>query len=470
MWTAGVLIALVIAVAGMGSAVLYQRSVSAPVGEGELFKLEASSARVEYQELIAEGTPPEHAVRALRNDLGIEAVGVVDATGKFVASTSPEQHGTETDLFLRRALEEGRFAAIAVSLTHELSVDGVVEWQSGSVVYEVAEPLDDGGGVVLAYDLSELLARRSQDAALRPLTVQLGVGGLLAAVLAAALWFARAQAKGRVWEANRETELLEIRSRDLERHNAELEVARKDAERALALAEETNRIRSEFVLMINHELRTPLTSVVTGAELMLDQPDMPLRERVELTEHLVTDGRRLIELLSQMLTVARVENRGLEFTLTDSPSDRILRRLAGRWDWLEIDDGPVVTVATDTDALVQLIQSLADNARSHGATHIRVFCQRDLPFVPDLTVGDAPSDPVYFVIADDGPGIDPDFLPRAFEKFEKRGRTSGTGLGLYLVRMMADAIDGYLAVSTGSGGTTIAVGVPAGAAVLEHAG
>lgn len=470
MWTAGVLIALVLAVAGVGSAVFYQRSVSAPVGEGELFKQEASSARAEYLELVGGGSSPDLAVRALRNDLGIEAVGVVDETGRFVASTSPEQQGTETELFLRQALEEGRFAAIAVSLTHELSVDGVVEWQQGSVVYEVAEPFADGGGVVLAYDLAELLARRSQDAALRPLTVQLGVGGFLAAVLAAALWFARVQAKRRVWEANRETELLEIRSWDLERHNKELEIARKEAERALALAEETNRIRSEFVLMINHELRTPLTSVVTGAELMLDQPEMPLRERVELTEHLVTDGRRLIELMSQMLTVARVENRGLQFTLTDSPADQILRRLAGRGDWLEVDAGPLVSVETDTDALVQLIQSLADNARSHGATHIRVSCQRELPFVPDHTVGDAPADPVYFLISDNGPGIDPEFLPRAFEKFEKRGRTSGTGLGLYLVRMMAEAIDGYLAVSTGPSGTTMAVGVPAGAAVLEHAG
>ena len=470
MWTAGVLVALAIALAGLVSAVLYQRAVSAPVGEGELFKHEASAARAEYQALVLAGTSIDDAVRMIRNDLGIEAVSVVDADGRFVASSSPEQQGTEVELFLRHALDDGRFAAIAVSLTHELSVDGIVEWAPGSVVYEVAEPLADGGGVVLAYDLSELLARRSQDAALRPLTVQLGVGGILAAALAAALWFARVQAKRRVWEANRETELLETRSRDLERHNTQLEVARKEAERALVLAEETNRIRSEFVLMINHELRTPLTSVVTGAELMLDQPEMPLRERVELTEHLVNDGRRLIELMSQMLTVARVENRGLQFTLTDSPADQILRRLTGRREWLEVQDRPGVTVETDTDALVQLIQSLVDNARSHGATHIRVSCQRELPFVPDHTVGVAPAEPVYFLISDDGPGIDPDFLPRAFEKFEKRGRTSGTGLGLYLVRMMADAIDGYLAVSTGTSGTTMAVGVPAGAAVLEHAG
>lgn len=470
MWTVGVVIALALAVAGLLAAFVYQRSVSSPVGEGELFKQEASAVRVGYQELVAAGSTPDHAVRALRNDLGIEAVGVVDTEGRFVASTSPEQQGTETELFLRQALSEGRFAAIAVRLTHPLSVDGVVEWEPGSVVYEVAEPLPDGGGVVLAYDLAELLARRSQDAALRPLTVQLAVGGLLAAVLAGALWIARSQAKRRVWEANRETELLEIRSRDLERHNKELDAARKEAERALALAEETNRIRSEFVLMINHELRTPLTSVVTGAELMLDQPEMPLAERVELTEHLVSDGRRLIELMSQMLTVARVENRGLQFTLTDSVSDQILQRLAGRWEWLEVDAGEGIGIETDTDALVQLIQSLADNARSHGANRIRVSCRRELPFDPDHTVGEAPANPVYFLIADDGPGIDPDFLPRAFEKFEKRGRSSGTGLGLYLVRMMAEAIDGYLAVSTGSSGTTMAVGVPAGAAVLEPAG
>jgi two-component system OmpR family sensor kinase len=67
---------------------------------------------------------------------------------------------------------------------------------------------------------------------------------------------------------------------------------------------------------------------------------------------------------------------------------------------------------------------------------------------------------VHFLVVDDGPGFDPAFLPRAFEKFEKHSFSSGTGLGLYVVRLMADAIEAAVSVFTGPGGTTMAVSVP----------
>lgn len=469
MWTVGIVTALVVALACLTAALLYQRDVSAPVGEGRLFKTEAMSASARYAALTADGTDPDLAVRTLRNDLAIEAVGVIDPSLRVVYSTAHEQVGDEVGAFLGGALADGRFAAQAVELTHPLSIDRVEEWQPGSVVYQVVQPVDPEAGLILSYDISELLARRSQSSALQPLTAQLAIAGLVAAGLSVGLWFARSRARRRIRETQREAEMLAARSRDLERHNKELDAARREAERALELAEETNRIRSEFVLMINHELRTPLTSVVTGAEVLLDQPEMGSADRNELLGHLVEDGRRLVELMSQMLTVARVENRSLQFTLTEIPADQVLQRLAGRWEWLDVAPTTGITVESDRDALIQLIHSLADNARSHGAERVGVTVARDLPFVPDHTVGKEPDDPVYFLIKDDGPGIDHDFLPRAFEKFEKRGRTSGTGLGLYLVRMMAEAIDGYLAVSTSPSGTTMAVGVPSGAAVLEEA-
>ena len=90
--------------------------------------------------------------------------------------------------------------------------------------------------------------------------------------------------------------------------------SRSNCSRALAAEQETNRIRSEFVLMINHELRTPLTSVVTGAELLADD-GLGDSDRRELVGDMIRDGHRLEGIISQMLTVARVENRGLNYTL-----------------------------------------------------------------------------------------------------------------------------------------------------------
>ena len=67
---------------------------------------------------------------------------------------------------------------------------------------------------------------------------------------------------------------------------------------------------------------------------------------------------------------------------------------------------------------------------------------------------------MYFLVRDNGPGIDQEFLPRAFDKFEKHSRSSGTGLGLYLVRLMADAIGGAILVHTGPDGTVMALAIP----------
>jgi signal transduction histidine kinase len=265
-------------------------------------------------------------------------------------------------------------------------------------------------------------------------------------------------------EAPKLAELLSLYKRyseELRRHNRQLDEARRQAERALALAEETNRIRSEFVLMINHELRTPLTSVVTGAELLADQPGLSPGERAAILRDVVRDGRRLKELIAQMLMVARLENRGIHLTTRPVAAGEILTRLQRITRHPVQDLETPLSVDTDPDALVQLLASLADNALTHGAGSVQVRVEARLGFEPQLTVGSVPAEAVWFLVEDDGPGIPPDFLPRAFEKFEKRGRASGTGLGLYLARAVAEGIDGCIAVRTGSGGTVMAVGVPA---------
>ena len=66
-------------------------------------------------------------------------------------------------------------------------------------------------------------------------------------------------------------------------------------------------------------------------------------------------------------------------------------------------------------------------------------------------------------VRDDGPGIAPEFLPRIFEKFEKDSFSSGTGLGLYVVRLMADAIGSSVSVATGPDGTVCEVAIPGSA-------
>ena len=233
--------------------------------------------------------------------------------------------------------------------------------------------------------------------------------------------------------------------------------------RSLEAEKETNRIRSEFVLMINHELRTPLTGVVTGAQLMLDG-GMSEEEQSSLAEDMVRDGRRLDGLIAQVLTVARTENNGLSYALARTEVRHVLERirLASGNPHVTIDaqSASDAVVHTDSDALVQLVLSLTDNSLTHGATNVNIQVTPTLRFLPMRTVGVAPDQPLFFVVRDDGPGIDPDFLPNAFEKFEKHSWSSGTGLGLHMARLMVEAMQGSISVHTGSRGTIMAVAVP----------
>jgi signal transduction histidine kinase len=466
-WTAAAALSMLGAVVLPSVAAAYQVRVTRPQGEGELFRHEAALAATMLTRAEEKGTALDQAVRHIRNDLRVEAVGVVDPAGSYLASTSPSLVDSRLEQpFLAGLLQGGDFGAVAATLDRALLIDGVEEWSAGESLYLVLQPLDSGEALVLSYDVSELLQRRAAQQGIRPLTIQLAGAGVFLLVAGIILLVARAGARRRIAEAEREAQLIEARSRELERHNRELDEARESAEKALALAEETNRIRSEFVLMINHELRTPLTSVVTGAEVLLDDEGLPPQDRQQVLGDMVRDGRRLHELISQMLTVARIENRGLGYRLREVPIREVLQRLQDlrlRVTWngeARRPEGDGTLLRSDPDPLAQLIASLTDNAFTHGATQVSVRVAAELPFAPLVEVGRRPAAALYFLVEDDGPGIDMSFLPRAFEKFEKHGRSSGTGLGLYLARLMVEAIEGAIAVTTGPKGTTMAVAVP----------
>jgi len=264
---------------------------------------------------------------------------------------------------------------------------------------------------------------------------------------------------------SRESEIHRINSMELSRANTNLEQARHQAEEALALAEEKIRIRSEFVLMINHELRTPLTSVVTGAELLRSR-DLAEADRTALLDAMVADGSRLQEIIDQILAVARIENRGLSYELTDVPVEEMVQALSLAQPAARAEtqlEGATGTVNTDLGALCLVVGSLVDNAFTHGAKAVAVGCALTPRVDPQIEVGDRPASAIYVTVSDDGPGIDHEFLPRIFEKFEKSSFSSGTGLGLYMARMIVEALEGSLAVQTSHDGTSFQISIPASA-------
>ncbi|HEU4894821.1 MAG TPA: HAMP domain-containing sensor histidine kinase [Acidimicrobiia bacterium] len=443
-----------LAMASLLAAVIHQRSATRPIGEWEVFLEDAGAAALILQE-DSDGEGVRHA----RNHLGIEAVSVVDASGIVVSSTSGTlARRPVANQLLAAGVSNGRFTGLAAATAEPIEIDGVVEWPVGAVLYQVLSPIEDGEFVMLHYDVSDLLARRAQPGAIDPLTTQLLALGGVFVLLGAVVFIGHSRATRRHREMATESELLRKHSLELEEANVELAMARRKAEQALALAEEKMRIRSEFVLMINHELRTPLTSVVTGAELMRDG-DLGPDDRRDLIDSMVTHGKRLGEIIDQILAVARIENLGLTYELESVPLETVCAAIDS--PVAAVADPAEVAVRTDVRTLALVVSSLAENARTHGAENVGVECHLESRLQPMFAIGEQPREALFITVADDGPGIDPGFLPRAFEKFEKNSFSSGTGLGLYLVRLMMDALDGSISVDTSPSGTTFELALPA---------
>jgi signal transduction histidine kinase len=444
------------------AAIVVQRQSTTPIGEGQVFVADAATAAG----MIAESPDPDIAVRKARNALEIEAVSLLDDQGVVVASTSGPLVGEPAhDQLIAAAASDHRFVAVASSVGQDLLLDGVVQWPAGSVLYQVVSPLDDGeGSVMLHYDVSRLLSRRAQPGVIESDAIQLLGLAALFGVFAAVIFVGHARAARRYREVAQESKFLRSHSQELETANKSLDQARHQAEEALALAEEKIRIRSEFVLMINHELRTPLTSVVTGAEL-LKSTELSGPERVLVLDAMVADGARLQEIIDQILAVARIENRGLAYDLTEVSFDELSAAMASAHragvSVLPGESLPEVFVRTDVGAVGLVVASLVDNALTHGADSVAVECSTRSQIEPQLEVGERPEEAVFITVTDDGPGIDDEFLPRVFEKFEKSSFSSGTGLGLYMARMIIEALDGSLSVQTSPTGSVFQIALPA---------
>jgi len=207
---------------------------------------------------------------------------------------------------------------------------------------------------------------------------------------------------------------------------------------------ETARARERaFLMAVGHDLRTPLTTIRGYAEALdegaVDSADM---ERVASVLHAQTD--RLSRLVEDLTLLARLEAR--EFSLRPEPVDLAAHvkeivesyreRAGGVHVRLSFTATPVGPVIVDPDRLSQICGNLLDNALRYtpdgGSVAERV----------ESTGGS-----VRLSVADSGPGIDPDDLPRVFDRLYvaeryRPVRPEGSGLGLSIVKELVDAMEG----------------------------
>ncbi|MCV7411542.1 histidine kinase [Mycobacterium florentinum] len=233
---------------------------------------------------------------------------------------------------------------------------------------------------------------------------------------------------------------------------------------ALAHRVDSDMRMRQFLTDASHELRTPLAAIQGYAELTRqDSSALPPTTEYALAR-IESEARRMALLVEELLLLSRLgegedlqnEDVDLAELVINAVNDAAVAAPTHRW-LKELPEGPV-WVRGDHARLHQLVSNLHSNARLHTPLGVTVTtaitCHRSDPSAPyaELTV------------ADDGPGIDADLLPRLFERFVRantsRSDGQGIGLGLAIVSSIVKAHHGSVGAESANGRTVFRVRLP----------
>jgi PAS domain S-box-containing protein len=230
--------------------------------------------------------------------------------------------------------------------------------------------------------------------------------------------------------------------------------AEKVAERA-EVAEQANRAKDEFLSRMSHELRTPLNAILGFGQLLQTSPLAPAD--AESVEQILKGGRHLLDLINEVLDIARIESRTLSLSIEPVSVHEVIREAVGLVLPLAAKRGiavhtsgsdPASFVLADRQRLKQAMLNLLANAVKYnhegGSATVSV---------------DRMADSITIRVSDTGPGIRSEDQERLFSPFDRLGaeRTGieGTGLGLALTKALVEGMGGSIGVESemGTGST-----------------
>jgi signal transduction histidine kinase len=259
----------------------------------------------------------------------------------------------------------------------------------------------------------------------------------------------------RLDEEKRHAEILREKNAQLERAYAELQ-------RVNEHLEADDRRKNEFIAVLAHELRNPLVPITAGLDILADAPsDLTVLDRVQPAMRRQVD--HLVRLVDDLLDVSRITSGKIELRRQAVKTADFLSRAVEmsrpvvddrRHELvLDIDTGvEAVHVDGDPVRLAQVISNLLNNAARYTdpGGHIELSCRLD-------------GDHVLVRVTDDGAGMEPTLIERAFDMFvQGQADGSGLGIGLTLVSRMVELHGGTVtAHSEGRGkGSTFEVRLP----------
>jgi signal transduction histidine kinase/ActR/RegA family two-component response regulator len=215
------------------------------------------------------------------------------------------------------------------------------------------------------------------------------------------------------------------------------------------------RTQGEFLATMSHEIRTPMNGVL-GALRLLQSEGLQERQR-ELVEVAESSASGLLVILNDILDLSKLEAG--KFTVDPGPFDpsAFLRCLEKEFRTrsaaeatafhAELRGEPPAAVLADETRVRQILRNFLSNAFKFGkGTHVTLT-------LTCSAAADSPDVRLRFEVADGGPGIPPQALPRLFQRFEQADSGTsrgygGTGLGLAISRRLAQLMGGHVGVES----------------------
>ena len=210
----------------------------------------------------------------------------------------------------------------------------------------------------------------------------------------------------------------------------------------------SERMKDEFIATVSHELRTPLTSIHGSLSLMdSGVPAKSPEKSAELIRIAKDNSQRLVRLIDDILSIAKVESEKMKFYLRPVDLDELVtdaidanREYAKQFGvHLQVETGAEnARVLGDRDRLMQVLTNLLSNAVKHSPEH------------GVISVEIVRNDGYWRVmITDSGPGIPESFRDEVFKKFAQadatdRRKRGGTGLGLSISKAIIDRLGGRI--------------------------
>jgi PAS domain S-box-containing protein len=238
----------------------------------------------------------------------------------------------------------------------------------------------------------------------------------------------------------------------------------EEQERMLDRARKLDEAKTDFVSRVSHELRSPLSGVLGYTELLrVGRPGQLNAEQRRVVDIIERNGKRLLAQIEDLLLLSRIEAGALRLAL--EPVDLAPLILGIHESYLpaihaggiecELDLDASIVLDADAAQLERLVANLVSNAVKFTPEggHIRMSAHRD-------------TDGVVIQVSDDGMGIPPGEQDQVFTRFFRSSlsaarETRGTGLGLFLVKRVAEDHGGTVTAESDPGlGTTLTVRLP----------